>query len=89
MPTAPKYDQYNRPTDGTRKDWMLTRPHGRGQFRYQTREEAEFHARRIAAQEKEPVIVWAAVAEYEIYDPPVKRTALNPEFFDETEQIVE
>lgn len=72
-----KYDRWNRPMDGSNKYWMVTRPHGTGAYRYETQDEAERNARRLVGENKEPVLVWMCIAEYEIQNPPIERKSIN------------
>jgi len=72
----PKYDEFGRPTDGSRKNFVLVRPHGRGTFAYATLEEAEQNAPRLAKMHREPIRLLVAIAEYEVDEPPVVRRPL-------------
>lgn len=73
-----KYDKHGRPLDGSPpKHYMLTRPHGRGSYRYDDLGMAERNAERLAAENSEPILLWKAVAEFEITSPPVARRDLE------------
>lgn len=77
----PKYNEWGEPTDpeAPAQWWLISRPHGNGSFRYESRDLAEQHAARICAEQGEPVTIWQAVTQYRPLPParPTERIEIN------------